>query len=111
MRKRLGLKLTISEESLSRINQGELLRNIILHDGGKVSHEYLKRSGHKDLVLGQRVTIEPAFVEQITIDLTALAYEIHARCIERCSLEARREELVVPWAGSNFKGAGSNRKD
>lgn|GEM_PF-6944869 len=76
MRKRLGLPIRIEQAIMDRIEAAELLRHLLVHTGGRVSSEYLMRSGRTDLVLGQRITIGSRIVRPLYLDLRSLATEV-----------------------------------
>jgi len=78
MRKRLGLPICIDPDTIDRIQAAELLRHLLVHTAGRVSSEYLARSGRTDLVLGQRVTIGTEIVHPLYLDLRCLALEVYS---------------------------------
>ena len=69
VRKWLGLSIRIEQDTINRIQAAELLRLLLVHSGGRVSSEYLTRSGRTDLVLGQRIEIGTKIVRPLYLDL------------------------------------------
>src|SRR5262245_4654948 len=69
---RLGLQVALLQDTRDRIYEAELLRNVVIHCGGQASAEYLARTKRKDAVLGQKMTIDRAFVDQVFLDLLLL---------------------------------------
>ena len=55
---KLGLHITSSDDAIERIASSQLLRNVIVHNGGRVSEEYLKRSNRSDVRLGEKLAID-----------------------------------------------------
>jgi hypothetical protein len=66
MQNDLGLELSIPNEILSKLDESELMRNIVVHNGGRVSAEFLKRTGRTDVIVGQQIPISHDFVDSTT---------------------------------------------
>jgi hypothetical protein len=103
MRERFGLKLDVPDESLARIEDAELIRNVIVHAGGRASAEYLKRSGRTDLSLGDPVPLEPAFVRAVATDMERLAGQILLDVLETHFGVERHLVTGVPVRGTRAR--------
>ncbi|MFQ5848679.1 MAG: hypothetical protein ACE5IQ_13545 [Candidatus Methylomirabilales bacterium] len=57
MKERIGLELEVPEEELQEIRGAELIRDVIVHNGGQVSQEYLNRSGRTDVAVGDGIDV------------------------------------------------------
>lgn len=64
LREQLGITIDCEDIEIELIGQAENIRNIVVHDGGRVSEEYLKRTGRTDLGLGELVPITSEFVDR-----------------------------------------------
>ena len=76
MRKRFGLTIDVPDELLTRIEDAELLRNVLIHDGGRVNVEYLRRSGRTDVRVGELLPVEARVADQLSHDMMLLAVQI-----------------------------------
>lgn len=58
-----GLKIALEEGCmpLRVLDDAEALRNIIVHNGGRVSREYLKRTKRSDVKIGDVVSVDEGF--------------------------------------------------
>lgn len=57
LRNQIGLTISITEEQLRLIDDAELIRNVLVHNGGSVSQEFLERSKRTDLNLGEQIPL------------------------------------------------------
>jgi hypothetical protein len=96
MRENLGLKVDVADELLERIDEGELLRNVIIHDGGRASSEYLKRSQRTDVTLGEQLPIEPVFVQAVSGDLLMLGGVV-LLAVSEAHFGRKRESITGVW--------------
>ncbi len=55
LKERIGLEFEVSEGDQQEIRRMELIRDLIVHNGGQVSQEYLNRSGRTDVAVGDRI--------------------------------------------------------
>ena len=65
LKKQIGLEFAFQEEKLRIIDDSELIRNVVTHNGGNVSQEYLVRSRRTDVSLGQPIPITLDSIRQL----------------------------------------------
>ncbi len=80
---RLGLPISFEEDKLKSIEDSELIRHVITHNGGNVSQKYIDKSGYKDLSIGQPVTITADLVDVTCAGLRYLADHISAEIAKK----------------------------
>ena len=68
---RLGLAIGLSESELQSLSEAENLRHIVIHNGGRVSEEFVARTGRTDLAPGTIVRVTLEYVEGV-LDLSRL---------------------------------------
>jgi len=64
LKNEFALDIKVPNEINLILERGELLRNLVAHNGGRVSVEY-KRKSNTDLTLGESVFIADDFVEKV----------------------------------------------
>lgn len=96
MREKLGLELKIPEDCLKRVEDAELVRNLIVHNGGRVSKEYLKRSKRTDVEVGQVIPVEKPMISQVRADLLLIASDILLD-VSEIHFGKRRSEIIGIW--------------
>jgi hypothetical protein len=75
--KELGLEVRVPETDLEFLDSLEHLRNVIVHNGGKASREYLEKTA-SDLEIGDMVSVDPALIDQTFQQALLLGGEICA---------------------------------
>jgi hypothetical protein len=65
MQERLGLTLACPREHTRLLEEAELTRHVVVHNGGRVSQQYIQRTGCTDLRIGQFVPVTPTYVAQV----------------------------------------------
>ena len=78
-----GIKITISEHDILKINVAEQNRNIILHNNAQVSQEYLNRTGKTDLSVGDIVPIDIEYLENTFVLIENLASKIYEEVAQK----------------------------
>lgn len=68
---RHGLKISISD-AIRRLSEAEQLRHIIIHNGSRVSQEYLKKTGRTDVELDELIIITQEYTKQVAEDALLL---------------------------------------
>lgn len=72
------MTLDFPEEVLKEIQEAELLRHLFVHAGGRVTADYLKRSGRTDVELGTQLGASKEFAMRVSWSLILLAGEVVA---------------------------------
>jgi len=57
LRERYGLRITLTDPELKDLQDVESVRHLVLHNGGRVSQEFIRRTGRQDLPLNDRCPI------------------------------------------------------
>jgi hypothetical protein len=63
LRKEIGLNIDFTDSELGSVAEAENLRHVVVHNGGRGSEEYLKKSGRQDVALGELLPIPPVLVQ------------------------------------------------
>ena len=66
-----GLDLDIQESDLQSIDEAEQVRHVLVHNSGRVSSEYLRRTHRRDLVIGDDIPMSREYAAGVSI-LSAL---------------------------------------
>ena len=65
LRNKLNLNIEFSELELEFLKEAELIRHVIVHNGGKISQEYIKRSKEPDLIMGSFVDVNSGYIGEL----------------------------------------------
>lgn len=78
LQKEVALKFDIPKSDLEQIRYAELIRNLIVHTGGRVTPEFLRRAGldAKGLEIGDFITINYDFIEDISSTTIAVVGDL-----------------------------------
>ena len=71
-----GLSITTPSAELLVIDEAEKTRHIVIHNGGKVSQEYLTRSGRADVQIGELIPISSHDTDQISMIAQMLGADV-----------------------------------
>jgi hypothetical protein len=72
LRNQIGLTLIFPDEKLKLIEDSEYIRNVVIHNGGNASQEYLDRSKRTDVSLGQPIPITLGSIRQLFSSISLL---------------------------------------
>ena len=72
LRDQHGLEIDVPEGPMAQLAAAEQLRHLILHNGGRVSPEFLRRTG-ADYEVGEKIVIDGAFGGSVAFAALALA--------------------------------------
>lgn len=73
LRTRLGLVVECPEPDLELLEEAENIRNIVVHNGGRVNQEYIRRTGRDSLTVGAFVPLSLEYLDKIAQVTTTLA--------------------------------------
>jgi hypothetical protein len=82
-RKQMGLKIPTEHIDIQRLESAEQIRHIIVHNGSRVSQEFVERTKRKDARIGERVAVSIEFVRQTIEEVTSLATTIFLEMSEK----------------------------
>ncbi|GMU00997.1 hypothetical protein KH5H1_51170 [Corallococcus caeni] len=101
MRSAYGLEIGVSDTVLNALDAAEQLRNVLVHNGGRVSREYLERTGRNDVRVGDMVPLDGSYIEKLSATVTVLGGDVFSAIAVKF-FGARPDELRLV-----FKGAGT----
>jgi hypothetical protein len=76
LKEQLGLVIDFPESDIELLEEAENIRNIIVHNGGRVSQEYIARTGRDDLRIGDFVPVTLEYVDEVSMAASTLAGEL-----------------------------------
>jgi hypothetical protein len=97
----LGLGIDLPQGELDELKEDELLRNIVVHNGGRVSQEYLDRTTEKDKKLGETVPISSQMIERLMNLIQWFASDIYV------AISTKFFWATLPQIGSTWRRPGS----
>jgi hypothetical protein len=86
-----GLRITTPSAELLVIDQAEKIRHIVIHNGGKVSQEYIVRSGRSDVQIGELVPLSSHDTEEISIIAQMLGTDVFVAIAQKFFKVHKRE--------------------
>ena len=76
LRKEVGIQLVIQEDEINLLQMAENIRHVAIHNGGKVSPEFIERTARNDLIVGDLVPITLEDVAEISQAAILLASDL-----------------------------------
>lgn len=76
LREQLGLAIRCPDAAATFIEEAENVRDIVVHNAGRVSQEYMRRTGRNDVVIGQFVSLKDEYLDDL-----ADASQVFARAL------------------------------
>ena len=76
LRDKLGIIIDYPESALDQLGHAEEIRNIVLHNGGRVSDEYIARTQETNISVGDLVPITHEYVSEVSSEAMLLAGEL-----------------------------------
>ncbi|MFP4641847.1 MAG: hypothetical protein ACLFPU_06695 [Dehalococcoidia bacterium] len=71
--------LQLSDQEIDAITEGERLRHLIVHNGGRVNADYLNRTKMKNMNIGDQISIDYLQVFDVCIALHKAAYNLYVQ--------------------------------
>jgi hypothetical protein len=104
-----GIETQNSESDRTILDEAESIRNVILHNGGKVSNEFLRRTGRNELKLGEDVPLSmTSAIPYVGAALSTLNSLYAAVALKFFDVpEARRQKLTEMRTGFVTSGVGA----
>ncbi len=75
-RNQIGLDINISKTSIDLLKSAEEIRHILVHNGGRVSQEYVNRTGCGDIMVGDIISVPFEYVERVIVAARGLAGDV-----------------------------------
>lgn len=102
LREKHGVSGEYSSADLELIEEAELLRNLILHNGSRVSLEYLRRTKQSGLRVGERVQVSLPFAQDLGEAAMRLAGNLYIAVSSKFFPgQSRPGVVVLPEAGKS----------
>lgn len=81
LEKEINLKLDIIEDDIKFLHYAEQIRNILVHSGGHVTTEFLRKAGSfsKGFKIGDYVNIESSFLRKLYSLITNIGGELYLK--------------------------------
>jgi hypothetical protein len=76
LKKKLGLIIECPESDVKLLGEAENIRHLVVHNGGRISQEYIDRTGADNLVIGDFITITPKYLAKLYYTSLHLASDI-----------------------------------
>ena len=83
LRREHGLQIGFSPEKLKNLDAAENLRHIIIHNGSRVSPEYLARTGRTDVTIGELIPVAAEDAEEVSGLVGGLASNLFRAVAEK----------------------------
>lgn len=93
-REEFGFDLQLTEDETAVITEGELLRHLILHNGGRVSAEHLRRTNSKNLKIGEQISIDHAHIHKVCFALRKAASNLFV-LVSESFFKKKESELAL----------------
>ena len=88
-----GLSITTPSAELLVIDEAEKTRHIVIHNGGKVSQEYIARSGKTDVQIGELIPISSDDTDRISMIAQMLGADVFLAIAQKF-FKAEKKELT-----------------
>ena len=72
----MGLNIEIPNSEFSILEEAENIRNIVVHNGGRISQEYINRTEKSGLNVGDLIPITAEFMEKVSYISLLLGWDI-----------------------------------
>jgi len=84
LRSALNLELTFSEERIARLQRASHVRHILIHNGGRVSKEFITRTGESHLTIGRPIPLLPIYAKELRLLSGQLADDLFVTISKQC---------------------------
>lgn len=98
LKDRIGLNVEIPDSELSMLWEAENIRNIVVHNGGRVSQEYINRIEKKGLNVGELIPITSDLMEEVSHIIPLIGWDIFAQTSNKFF---GVDELKLIWRDRN----------
>jgi len=68
----IGLDIPVTEAEVEFFGYAENVRHILVHNGGKVSQEFIERTGYRDLTVGEFVPVTKGWEYEVVVRVVVL---------------------------------------
>lgn len=102
-----GLTLSVPEDGLVLLSDAEQRRHAVMHNGGRASAEFLRKSNHESLSLNEQIPIEEAFLSRVNVEAGALCSEVFVALSEKHFGIPRAANSGVFWLKATQPDGGT----
>jgi hypothetical protein len=78
-----GLSFSISSTDLDELDKAEEIRHLVIHNGNRVSQEYLERTKRTDVFIGDIIPIASDYVQYVSHQVQFLGCDIFCTVAEK----------------------------
>lgn len=93
----LNLDIQFDENDITIIKEVELIRNLIVHNGGKVNQEYIALKNAKGLKIGDYIPLDADYLKLVSTTLNMVASEIYIEISKKYFGKEEDDILVDIW--------------
>jgi hypothetical protein len=99
LRKELGLAIECPGSDLELIEAAENIRNIVVHNGGRVDQQYIEKTGQNELVIGELVPVTSEYVVRVSTATRLLVGELFVQ-VSKKFFHVDDSKLMAVWRRS-----------
>lgn len=92
-----NLEIEFSDEDRATIKEVELIRNLIVHNGGKVNQEYITLRKPNNLKIGEYLPLDDDYLHAISIALRGVASEVYIEISKKYFGKEEEEVIEEIW--------------
>jgi len=107
LRGKLGLAIECPGSDLELIEEAENIRNVVVHNGGRVDQEYIAKTGQNDLVIGDLVSVTPKYVEQVSDATRMIVSELFVQ-VSKKFFHVADSKITGVWRRSKPKSTSKD---
>jgi hypothetical protein len=93
LRTKHGLEFDVAEDHLQRLSEAELLRHLIIHNGGRVNQDYRRRTKQHDLGIGSVIPVTAEIASAVNGSALAVG-SVLFRAIAATFFRATEDQLT-----------------
>jgi len=110
MRDRLGLPIQCPQSAIALLVEAETVRNVVVHNGGRITAESINRIGRSDLVVGDFVDVKHEYVSSVLSWACVVASVMFVE-ISKKFFDRSENELGTAWQWMGTTGSGEKAGD
>lgn len=110
--RQLSLKLGIPEPDLEAIQYGELVRNVLVHTGSRITPEFLRRAGSagEHLRIGETITVDFDFLDRVANSILIAGSDLF-RVVATKFFAVSHKDLDRVWRRTREPVQGKERQE
>lgn len=100
MENKLGIEIEASSSEIEYLVEAKLIRDVIVHNGGKINRQYINKSKKNDLILGEFIEISPECLYKVTHTARKLVGDIFVS-VSKKFFNKDEEKITGVWLRSS----------